>query len=300
MSLFNIFFSLFKINIIIVVLSSSVMALTPIKISLDWLLNPHHAPLILGIEKGIFEAEGLDVTLIGSIGSLEGCKQVSARNVDFAITNEPQLFIQTAKGLNLKSVCTLIPTPLEVFISRVPLSELKGKRIGHCSSGVGFSAAVLKEILEKQNIELDEVDLIYTRQGLMTTFISGQVDAVTNLYQPYEVADLKSHIQDFLIYPFEEIGIPSFAAMILVSHSKVPAEIQDKLINGLQKSCEFLKTYPDEAWSIFISHKTELDTPINRQEWKNIIALFEVQKLDGENPRLENLKIFLRKHELIA
>ncbi|MBY0462241.1 MAG: ABC transporter substrate-binding protein [Alphaproteobacteria bacterium] len=190
--------------------------------------------------------------------------------------------------------------PLEVFISRVPLSELKGKRIGHCSSGVGFSAAVLKEILEKQNIKLDEVDLIYTRQGLMTTFISGQVDAVTNIYQPYEVADLKSHIQDFLVYPFEEIGIPTFAAMILVSHSKVPAEIQDKLLRALQKSREFLKTYPDEAWKIFINHKSELDTPINHQEWKNIIDLFEVQKLETTNPRIGPLKAFLRKHELIA
>ena len=277
-----------------------VAALTPVKISLDWLINPHHALLVIGIEKGFFEAEGLDVTLIGSIGSLEGCKQVSAQNVDFAITNEPQFIIQTSKGLNLKNVCTLIPTPLEVFISRAPLSELKGKRIGHCSSGVGFSAAVLKEVLEKQNIKLDEVELIYTRQGLMTIFISGQVDAVTNLYSPYEVADLKNHIQDFLIYPFEDLGIPTFAAMILVSHSKVPPEIQNKLINALQKSCAFLKSYPDEAWKIFINHKDELDTPINHQEWKNIIALFEVQKSENKNPRLENLNNFLRKHELIA
>jgi putative hydroxymethylpyrimidine transport system substrate-binding protein len=289
-----------KVLIITLALTLPAAALTPIRISLDWLLNPHHALLVIGIEKGFFEAEGLDVTLIGSIGSLEGCKQVSAQNVDFAITNEPQLLIQAAKGMDLKSVCTLIPIPLEVFISRVPLSVLKGKRIGHCSSGVGFSAAVLKEILEKQNIRLDEIDLIYTRQGLMTAFISGQVDAVTNLYQPYEVADLKSHIQDFFVYPFEEIGIPTFAAMILVSHSKVSAEIQDKLINTLQKTCAFLKAYPDEAWKIFINHKAELDTPINHQEWKNIIALFEVQKLEGENPRLDALSDFLKKHELIA
>lgn len=283
-----------------ITLSSSVMALTPIKISLDWLLNPHHAPLVIGIEQGFFKAEGLEVTLIGSVGSLEGCKQVSVQNVDFAITNEPQLLIQTAKGLDLNTVCSVVSKPLEVFISRVPLNELKGKRIGHCSSGVGFSAAVLKEILEKQNIKLDEVKLIYTRQGLMTTFISGQVDAVTNFYQPYEVANLKNHIQDFLVYPFEEIGIPIFAAMILVCHSKVSAEIQDKLLRALQKSCEFLKAYPDEAWKIFINHKPELDTPINHQEWKNIIDLFQVQKLEKNNPRMGPLKDFLKKHGLIT
>ena len=127
-----------------IALSSTTMALTPIKISLDWLLNPHHAPLIIGIEQGFFREEGLDVTLVASIGSLEGCKQVSVQNIDFAITNEPQLLIQTQKGLALEAVCTLIPQPLEVFVSRVPLNELKGKRIGHCSSGVGFSSIVLK------------------------------------------------------------------------------------------------------------------------------------------------------------
>ncbi|MBY0462242.1 MAG: ABC transporter substrate-binding protein [Alphaproteobacteria bacterium] len=102
-------FSLFKTLVMTIALSSSVMALTPVKISLDWLLNPHHAPLIIGIEKGFFKDEGLDVTLIGSIGSLEGCKQVSAKNVDFAITNEPQLLIQTAKGLDLNALCTIVP-----------------------------------------------------------------------------------------------------------------------------------------------------------------------------------------------
>jgi len=283
-----------------IALSSTTMALTPIKISLDWLLNPHHAPLIIGIEQGFFREEGLDVTLVASIGSLEGCKQVSVQNIDFAITNEPQLLIQTQKGLALEAVCTLIPQPLEVFVSRVPLNELKGKRIGHCSSGVGFSSIVLKAILEKQNIRLDEVELIYTRQGLMTTFISGQVDAVTNLYQPYEVADLKNHTKDFLVYPFEELGIPAFAAMILVCHSKVPAEIQDKLLKALQKSCEFLKAYPEEAWKSFIHHQAELNTPINRQEWQNIISLFRVSRLDENNPRMGPLRNFLRRYELIT
>ena len=87
-----------KVLVPILLLNLPATALTPIKISLDWLLNPHHAPLIIGIEKGFFKSEGLDVTLIGSIGSLEGCKQVSAQNIDFAITNEPQLLIQSSKG----------------------------------------------------------------------------------------------------------------------------------------------------------------------------------------------------------
>jgi putative hydroxymethylpyrimidine transport system substrate-binding protein len=273
--------------------------LTSVKISLDWLLNPHHAPLVIGIEKGFFQEQGLNVELIGSVGSLEGCKQVAARNVDFAIIVEPQWMIQTSRGLNLKPICTLIPKPLEAFVSRVPLSELKGKRIGHCSSGIGFSIAALKEILSRQNIKLEEVKLVYTRQALSASFLSDQVDAVTNLYRLYEVSDLRNYTSDFYVYPFEEVGIPTFAAMILVSRPDLPQNIEEKLFKALEKACAFLKHHPDESWKLFIKHKPEMDTPVNAQVWNDVIQLFEIKKVETNGSHHQALKEFLEKHKLI-
>ncbi len=270
-----------------------------IKISLDWVLNPHHAPLVIAIEKGFFKESGLSVELIGSVGSLEGCKQVGAGNIDFAMIVEPQWIIQASRGLVLKPVCTFIPKPLEVFVSRVPLSQLKGKRIGHSSSGAGFSASVLKEILAQQNIDLDEVELVYTRQALVGSFISGQVDAVTNIYRTYGLQDIRNHIHDFYVYPLEDWGIPAFAATIFVSKPEMDPKIVQKLMTALKKSCLFLKDHPKESWEIFRKYKPELDTENNAQVWRDIVNLFDIKDVDTKGPHYQALRAFLEKHELI-
>lgn len=272
---------------------------TLVRISLDWILNPHHAPLVIGIEKGFFKECGLSVELIGSVGSLEGCKQVAAGNIDFAMIVEPQWIIQAARGLVLKPVCTFIPKILEVFVSRFSLSQLKGKRIGHSSSGAGFSAAVLREILSQQNIKLDEVELIYTRQALVASFVAGQVDAVTNIYRTYGVHDLREHTQDFYVYYLEDLGIPSFAATIFVSKPDMDPEMVQKFRTALEKACEFLKNHPDESWEIFRKYKPELDTKSNAQIWKDVVALFDIKNVDTEGAHYQALRDFLKKHELM-
>ncbi len=271
----------------------------PVRISLDWMLNPHHAPLVIGIEKGFFKECGLSVELIGSVGSLEGCKQVGAGNIDFAMIVEPQWIIQAARGLVLKPVCTLISKPLEVFISRVPLSELKGKRIAHSSSGAGFSAAVLKEILMQQNIKLDEVELIFTRQALVASFVVGQVDAVTNIYRTLGIHDIREHTQDFYVYYLENLGIPAFAATIFVNKPDMDPEIAQKFRTALEKACEFLKNNPDESWEIFRKYKPELDTKSNTEIWKDVVALFDIKDVDIDGAHYQALRDFLKKHELI-
>ena len=286
--------------LISVFITTTSFASTPIKISLDWLLTPHHAPLVIGIEKGFFREQGLDVTLIGSMGSLEGCKQAAAGNVDFALALEPQWIIQTANGLNLKGVCTLIPTPLEVFVSRIPLSELKGKRIGHCSSGVGFSAAVLREILTQQKISMDEVELIYTRSSLASCLMSGQVDAVTNIYRTYGLVDIQKYRQDFYVYPLENLGIPPFAALIVVAGPGVSSEIQAKLVAALKKSCDYVQKNLEEGWAVFKGHGLELDTPTNKDVWGVIVPLFDINPLDTASPHHQKLAEFLKKHALLG
>ena len=38
--------------------------LTPIKIGLEWFLNPDHLPLVVALKEGYFAEAGLDVSLV--------------------------------------------------------------------------------------------------------------------------------------------------------------------------------------------------------------------------------------------
>ncbi len=270
-----------------------------LRLALEWLINPHHAPIIIAITQGFFAEEGLEVELIQAHGSLQGCIQASVGVVDLALTNEAQWIIQTDKGLDLEPVLTLIAQPLEVVISSVPLSKLKSKRIGHSSSGVGFSASVLDHILEQQGLTSEDITAVHTKYGLIASLVNGQVDAVINAYRTYAIVDLKLHGKEFYVYPYEDLGVPSFAAQVIVANVKVTLQTKQALQRALEKACQFLKENPSKAWKIFKAYKPELDTPANQAIWPMVIDLFKVEPLNINSHKHQQLKRFLHHHQLI-
>lgn len=58
----------------------------PLIVYLDWFLNPHHAPLIIAQQNGLFKKHGLEVTLVNASDSEEGSKQVAIGNADIAVS----------------------------------------------------------------------------------------------------------------------------------------------------------------------------------------------------------------------
>ncbi len=130
---------------------------------LDWFVNPDHGPLYVALERGEFSKRGLDVELIAPADPNDPPKLVAAGRGDVAISYQPQLHLQTAAGLPLKRVGTLVATPLSslVVLDDGPIrsiADLKGRKVGF--SVGGFEDAILGAMLETYGLSLDDVGLI--------------------------------------------------------------------------------------------------------------------------------------------
>ena len=66
----------------------------PIRVMLDWFLNPNHAPLIVAEQQGFFKKYHLTVTLITPSDPSDTLKLVAANQSDIGITYEPQFLLQ--------------------------------------------------------------------------------------------------------------------------------------------------------------------------------------------------------------
>ena len=130
---------------------------------LDWFVNPDHAPLYVALENGYFSKRGLDVELIAPSNPNDPPKLVAAGKADIALSYQHQHQMQVDQGLPLVRIATLIATPLNSLVvlenGKInSIKDLKGKTIGY--SVGGFETALLKVMLEKEGLLLEDVKLV--------------------------------------------------------------------------------------------------------------------------------------------
>jgi putative hydroxymethylpyrimidine transport system substrate-binding protein len=297
-----------KIFLFIIVALSSLRAcgdpslsLIPVKIALEWFLNPHHAPFIVADTNGYFKDEGLAVTFYPANGSQEGCRQAAQGIVDFAITHEPQVFILKAKGMLIDPVATLIPDTLEVVISHVPMDQLKGKTIAHGSSGAGsLTFAVMDQFLEHAHLKQEDISIIIAKNCLVSGFLSGKIDAVFNIYRTYQLHDIRKYItKPFYVHEFKDFGVPLFASMVLVCGRSIQTDMRRRMQRALQKAVDFIHDYPDKAYDCVRGYRPELDTRENRDVWSLVHPTFARDVLLERVEQQTILRQFLKKVGLL-
>lgn len=275
-------------------LISKVSALVPIRVALDWFLNPHHAPLIIGKEKGIFARYGIDLEWIPTGGTEEGARQLAVKRVHAALSSHPRHLFHVARGLPLIRIATLIDQPLQVCIQR-GRSRWKGKRIGFSGSGSGFSFLVVKTALTQQGLTLSDVQAIPQRWGLSYSLLRGHVDIAVDLLKTYDVAYLTRHLSDIKIFTYEELGVPAFDELIVVIHRDDRHNpIWKGFIAALKESINFIRNSPESALHIIQTSYPELTLGQEKSVWTMLTQLFTLEPAYFEEKKYEKLASFVK------
>ncbi|WP_032113019.1 ABC transporter substrate-binding protein [Candidatus Paracaedibacter symbiosus] len=276
----------------------------PYVIYLDWFLNPHHAPLVIGLKKGFFKEHGLDVELVSAGGSEEGSKQVSAGKGNLAVSKQSAHVVRIVnQQLSIVRVATIIDRPLECLITSEDcpdIKSLKGKRIGFTSSSIEFSTLAIATILEHNGLKLDDVTLVPIITGMPAALLSGQVDAIFSAYRTYELEDIHLHKFKTNVFYYENNGIPPFEQVILVAHKdKLDQPELKQFLVALKQSTEFIKQNPEEAWKIYAAHAPEQDTDLNHKVFLKVSELLQAAPEKLDRARYEKFAAFLEKSAIL-
>lgn len=249
-----------------------------VKVLLDWFVNPDHGPLYVALERGYFKEAGLTVELIAPADPNDPPKLVAAGRADLAVTYQPQLTMQAAEGLPLVRIATLVSTPLNalVVLKDGPVKtivDLKGKRIGF--SVGGFEDALLSTLLKRHGLKLGDVQLINVNFSLSPALLAGQVEAVIGAYRNFELNQMDLEGRPGRAFYIEEEGVPPYDELVIVANRARLGEPQwRRFVDALEKGTIFLINRPDEAWTLFIKGRKELDSELNRRAWRDTLPRF--------------------------
>jgi len=270
---------------------------------LDWFINPDHAPLFVAEEMGYFAAHGLEVEMIAPADPNDPPKLVAAGKADIALSYQPQLHVQVAAGLPLTRFGTLVATPLNTLLvlEEGPINtiaDLKGRKVGY--SVGGFEDALLRAMLSRHGLTLDDITLVNVNFSLSPSLLSGQVDAVIGAYRNFELNQMAIEGYRGRAFYVEEEGVPSYDELILVANpDHMNREVLRRFLNALEDGVRYLVNHPEKSWGLFIHGRSELDNELNRRAWKDTLPRFALRPAALDRARYSRFAKFMQKQGLI-
>ena len=284
-------------------IGAPVEAAEKLTVMLDWFINPDHATLIVGQEKGFFAEAGLEVEIIAPADPNDPPKLVAAGKVDLAISYQPQLHVQVDQGLPLRRIATLVSTPLNslVVLEDGPIksiADLKGRKIGF--SVGGFEDALLAAMLNKVGLSLKDVTLINVNFSLSPALISGQVDAVIGAFRNFELNQMDIVNRPGRAFDVEEEGVPAYDELIIVAHAdRLGDNKLRRFVTALEKSAQYLINHPRKSWQLFIKGRKNLDDELNKRAFRDTLPRFALRPAALDQGRYRRMAQFLKDQGLI-
>lgn len=236
--------------------------------------NVQFAPLYVGIEKGFFEEENIDIELDHSL-EIDTVALVGAGKLPFGICSGEQVLLGRNQGLPIVYVANWYedyPVGVVSFAEKniQTVEDLKGKKVGipelHGASYVGLEALLQSAGMSDTDIQLEVQG--YTQSEMLVT---DRIDAAV-VYAANEPEQLKA-----LGYDVNVLLTSDAYAMVgngLITSEKVLKENPDlarRMVRALVKSIRFTAENPDEAYEICFKYVDGLKDTENPELQKQVL-----------------------------
>ena len=254
---------------------------SPIRVSLDYFENSNHVPLYVALDRGFFEAEGLDVDIYVPGNPSDPVKLAAARAIDIALTPQINYLIARSEGLPLLAMGALIDHPLGGLLALRgsgvhALEDLVGQRVGYALEPL--EPILWKTVFECAGIDPSGLELINVGFNTITALVTGNVEAV-GAFRNYEVLQLEELGYDPVFFPQEAYCVPMTYEIVLVAHPAFVTERQTdaaSFLRALARAIEWTRDHPAEALMVFFNRFPELDDDLNRRSFECTLPLYAV------------------------
>jgi NitT/TauT family transport system substrate-binding protein len=217
------------------------------------------APVNLGIQKGFFADEHLEVTTRNAQGGAAIVPAVVSGDFQFGFSNIVSLLIAKSKGVPVRMVSVgarassndlkdgsgqLVTDDPDIKT----VKDLAGKRIA-INTLKGLTEVAVRSTLKANGVAADSVKLVEVPIPNMASALdSGLVDAVM-LSEPFtSIAEKKGGAHPLPIsYASMGHGIPFAAWFVSEPYAAKHPEVVKRFATALEKSLQYAETHPDEA-----------------------------------------------------
>ncbi len=279
---------------------SKAYALKQVHLLLDWFPNADHVPLYVAQEKGFFAQAGLKVKLTAPANPNDPLKLTAAGQVDYAVNYQPQVIISRSRKLPIRAFAVLVEHPLSslAFLKKSGIrtpADLRGKTIGY--SVQELELALLKAVAASAGLTPEDYKTINVNFNLMSSLLSGQVDAVMGAFWNYELAELELEKVEGGYFALEKHGVPDYYELMLIAHEdtlKNKPQQTANLVKALDQAIVYTKKYPEKALKLYFKANPQGKKVLDRKAFTLVRPLFAGTQRQSHK-KWADLLVFLQK-----
>jgi len=248
-------------------------------LTLDFYPNPDHAGIYMAEKLGYFDEAGLEVGIQTPADPAAPMKLVAAGRSDLAISYEPEVALAREQGLDVVAIAALVNQPLTSMIwlrkSGIKgIGSLKGKTIA--TAGIPYQDKFLETILARADLTPDDVKSVNVGFGLLPAVVGGSAQAMLGGFRNVEGVDLRLRGLGPVVTPVDQLGVPTYAELVLVARRQSLEEDPDKfrlLLAALQRGTEAAVAQPGAATSAITEANPDLEPKLTAAEVKATLPL---------------------------
>ena len=254
---------------------------------LNWLYYGFHSFFPLGVDKGFYKDEGIELAIGEGQGSGRAVQIVGAKSDTFGLSDGASVIAGATKGAPIVAVMGIMNKSPFAIISRADanirtVKDLEGKNVAATTGEAGltiFPAIVQANKLNGEAIKFVRVD----GAGKLVAMLEKRVDAMLGGLENQSLILAQRGLAVTNI-AYADVGANTLGLVIHVHKDTLAAN--PKLVQGFvratQKSIDYAEKNPDEAIAALAKIKPDLDRDLAMKQLKAGLTLVRANGSAGQ------------------
>ncbi len=245
---------------------------------LNWYLGGLHTPFYLGLERGYYEEEGIQLTINEGRGSGRAVQVIAAKGDTFGMSDAGSLMLGAAKGAPIKAVMSLLNTSGFGIISLAETGiktakDLEGKSLA-VSPGDALTQ-LFPAVIAANDLDPDKIELVFMDPPAKpVAVLEGRTDALLGgIDDQYFLIEAQGKQPAAL--RFADLGVNT-VGMTVHTHEDVIAENPDlvrRFVKATVRSWEAAMEDPEAAVDAALKVKPDLNRESTLKQLKVDLSL---------------------------
>jgi NitT/TauT family transport system substrate-binding protein len=249
---------------LLAVLMTPAVAQEKATLRLNWLIYGFHSPFYLGVDKGYYKAEGIDLEIGEGKGSASAVQVVGAKGDTFGLSDGASIVNGITKGAPIKAVMGIMNTTPFAIIARADsgiktIKDIEGKTITATAGEAGLTimpALVQANKLDENKVSFLRVDgatkLVAVLENKAAALLGGSENQALILEQK----GLKVVVLNYADYGVNTMGL---AIHVHQDTLQGKQKMVEGFIRATQKAFVEAETNPEAAIAALAKVKPDLD-----------------------------------------